>query len=372
MDSIQESGNSIFYIADQTKIIEYNLLSKRKQVIHANTFEIGQYLITNKHKSNPTWGDKIVIPCYCRDFIYWNDKQIKIENNYIYRFTFLSLGNEIYIYSQGRNSNNICNQKIIITERSNEHYSSYCGKRLMIAFKGHWYIKNTPSRIEDLFKINQNNIFFDFTSTYMSYWIDNSNVLIKNYFAEIIPGGMISRYKVYNIETQKWIHVPYESKLFDAVNFLILQIQQTVEIRDIKTMDLISTIHFPKKIIFYHKQLELAITQDLDYYKLRSTLEDTTCRALRDKLRLILEDTTCRTCQTCQTCRVLRDKLRSILEDKITKFELQKINLGINYNEDMIICPNQIMDVIIENNLIDIPNDILYCELYQLLIQYIP
>jgi len=312
MDNIQESRNSIFYIADQTKIIQYNLLSKRKEVIHTNTFRIERYLITDKHKIIVSIGNKI---------IYWNNKLIHLDAYRVYHITFLSNNNQVYVYCIWGLATLICsNQKIITINEYHQIYGSQCGKRFMVYCKGHWYVKNTPSYIEDNNKTNLCDYFWHCNSCCMCYWIDNSDILIKNYWPNWIDSKG-DNYTVYNIETRKKLRVSLNSKLFDGISYLIVQNQQTILIYDIKTMDLLNTIQFPYQIIFYHKQLNIAITQDLDYYI-------------------------------------------------INKYELQKINLGINYNKDMTICPNQIMDIIIDNNLIDIPNDILYCEFYQLLIEY--
>jgi len=76
----------------------------------------------------------------------------------------------------------ICNnlKTTIITKDLYYIYSSFSGKRLMIYCNKHWYIKNTPNCIEDIYKINQADVLLDFDSIFKCPWITNSDVVIKN------------------------------------------------------------------------------------------------------------------------------------------------------------------------------------------------
>jgi len=306
MDNIRESHNSIFYIADKTKIIEYNLISKRKQIIHTNQYNIHQYYINDKHK--------IVVCAGLKNNMYWNNQSTSISSTYPYNF--LLINDDIYFQSS---SSYICSNFKTTNANLNRYIqSSFSGKRLMIYDPEHWYIKDTPNSIEDIDETNQAYILLDFASPYIGFWITNSDVVIK------MKHGQNDMYVVYNVETKNTCIVPLFSNIFDAINYLIVQIEQSVQIYDIQTMKLLNTIQFATAIIFYHKQHKIAITQDLNYYQITN------------------------------------------------KLTLQKVNIGINYYIDMHTCPNQIMDIITSNNIIDIADDILYCELYQALIKYIP
>jgi len=313
MDNISESHNSIFYRADYTKIIEYNLISKRKQIIYTTKrYYIDQYYINNKHKMVAHFGENC---------IYWNNQLISYIPPHFDSCNVLLINNEIYVlYSSGYNM--ICSnlKTTITTTNLYRLYSSFSGKRLIMYSHKHWYIKNTPNHIEDINKINQSDIIFDFTGVFFCYWITNSDVVIRTWGMN----GQKAVFMVYNLETKNALNVPLLSEIFDAINYLIIQFQQSVQIYDIQTMKLLNTIQFVDKIIFYHKRHNIAITQDLNYYQITN------------------------------------------------KLTLQKVNIQINYYIDMHICPNQIMDIIINNNIIDIPDDILYCELYHALIKYIP
>jgi len=317
MDDIRELHDSIFYIAEQTKIIQYNLFSKHKQIIHINPKGIFQYYIDDMHQ--------IVISWYPNNIIHWNNKTFRFggpNGPFIWRYNFIWVGNEIYVHGSSDNMYLMCNKQGTITKINKSSYfnSSYNGKRLIQYCDGDQYV-TSPSTIKDIYIINKSNLDYGLCRC---DWIDNSDVLVKKNFASGTGIEYLEMPDIYNVDTRQRILAPYGSAIFDANNYIIIQNQQTVLIRDIKTMNILNTIEFPHQIIFYHKQLKIAITKNMNYYKITN------------------------------------------------QYKLQKVDLGINYHHDMTIYPNQLMDIIIDNNLIDIPNDILYCELYQSLIKYIP
>jgi len=250
--------------------------------------------------------------------IQWNNQMIYDDIIINADPQFVMIGNEIYLPIA--RCTICCKQGIIKSNNPHNIYicSSNNGKRLLQRDQRNWYTMENPSSINAVYKISENNMIPCIDGYYYCYWVNNSNILITVRADKYIN----SPYYIYNIETRNetFGFVSGKSESFDANNYLIIQKNCDVQIRDIKTMELLRTFHFPHQIIFYHKQLDLAIIQGLAYYKINN------------------------------------------------KYELEKVTIGINYYQDMFTYPNQIMNVIIDNDLIDIPDDILYRELYQTLI----
>jgi len=105
---------------------------------------------------------------------------------------------------------------------------------------------------------------------------------------------------------------------------MIVQYEKVI-IYNIHTKVPLKQITHPEKFIIFHKQLSLLVTEKIDYYKISNTSE------------------------------------------------LQKVNIGINYLNDLIYITPQtittIMDIIQSSELWNISDEIIYCELYKPILQ---
>jgi len=159
---------------------------------------------------------------------------------------------------------------------------------------------------------------------YIYYWVRNSDLLIQTKYEYYHRYKWNTQYHIYNIKNKNTCDIPIKSKIINAINYLIVQHDKVI-IYDIHTMVPLKQISHPEKFIIFHKNLALLVTENFNYYKITAT------------------------------------------------YELQKVNLGINYLNDLIYTTSQtitsIMDILNSCELCNLPNEIIYCELYKQILQ---
>jgi len=321
MENIQEYNNSILYCKNN-KLIEYNLLTKRRYLhyIPVDGMVILDYFMVKGNK---------VISIYnrntCRHFdrhdkiqIIWNNKIIakNIDLGDIYR---MQVENNIYVLLsiRGRCGTQYCLYDIdgLIASRKLSE------KNLDISSDGRWIILSDYvtdcSYVKLIDDINLLSLF-DFTyhlnrsdhiDGYAFYirWLSNSTNFI------IIDGCVI------NVYTYNKLKIVKKCNVLDIDDFLIQSQPNSINIYDVNSLNLRSTINCNLYFVTYHRKLKIMITKNMEYYRI-----DSHCN-------------------------------------------LNKITMGKNYLRDRNIVPNCIMDCILEKYLVfeSLPLEIKCVELYQ-------
>jgi len=319
MKLLREHNNSIFFVQDGTKLIEYNILSS-KHIIHIsvdNDAMIYNYYISEM--------DKIIIIKRDHYEIIWNNKVIKtlIQRASYVNINFLKIMKEIYIciyvhffrtllYDfSGRYYEFACK----VNNTINYDISSFCNS------VGHEYGLNYIAPVENIVTVSKSKLRtlinrFDYDHCPSLVFLNGCDHLLYRYVGVI-------RY-IHNIETcTEKATTKCFNKYFANSTFLFERTKSKMRIYDSASMCLLKTIVCCAKFRIFHKGLNVLVSLD-------DIIE---CYALTNQ------------------------------------YELTKIKYGCNYIIDMVYIVGKIkhiMDVL--NEAMDLPPEILNIELYQQLL----
>jgi len=317
MQRVQELNNSITYIADENKIIQYNLFTKQKRIIHNAATRISKYRITSYGKfiickPNMLDNKKLYFNTIILDKFSWATK-----------VSFLQMDNQIYVCVFDYYSFVMYDQNGLVPHK-------YCidqGISMRLSHNGIYAL--TSSRRYDAHFISTVKSIYDIGNECSLYhnclgyykWVRNSDLLVHKNHMYNYDNIYDTEYHIYNIKTNKRCDIPNKCQVIDAIDYLIIQCETSIIIYDIHTMVSLKQTKHPDKFIIFHKHLALLVTENFDCYKITPT------------------------------------------------YELQKVNIGINYINDIIYTTSQtvmtIMEILQSNELYDLPDEIIYCELYK-------
>jgi len=252
------------------KIVEYNVLSKRKYIYLNTSDYICDFYISKT--------DRIVSH---RDKIDWNGKIIKLPlpiNDNFYAGDFLKSADGIVnLYGvDGKhysfNENGIINSHEIDFVNVSDDYKTVVWKRECEIYYEH--VANVESKclFQNGVRVMENAILCTYYvfkngvdkmkfTTLGPYWVGGSNRLI---YTMINKGA-----EIYNLETGKSCVIPREyPSFYDTTrNIFFYYDYDILEVYDVKTFCLISEIECKMIIVDYHKKWDVFITNKFELYR---------------------------------------------------------------------------------------------------------
>jgi len=328
MQQIKEHSNSIYYVQNDT-LIEFDLLSKnishhyvanKEMEYHvlSNTligYQIGtEYFIKSTINNNNT----IILSTYVdRAYIMQspnNKKYVVIERSdrifELYNLEYL-VKTQQFKYKQYYPTRTMYRETFWSSNRGYEQIDLSSDGKIIT-----WNYSMLMFHLDDNLNVNKTSITYDL-AIYSTFCVIGSTRLV-------IVIGLDSH--IINIHNLKTMCIKTHSKYFDTNHNIMLHLDsKNIKIYDVTQLTLVAQIEHDYKFIHYHKKLDTLITDSCELFVIS------------------------------------------------VDHKLKRASIGLNYFNDIDVYPNMMMDIVTDPILLFalIPDDIVFCELYQQLLKHV-